>query len=706
MKLHFSRVIVPTLVLCLLFIDTKAQELDWIQTAGNYGAMITRDGDDNVISCGYTINDRIFTRKWDKFGNFLWEQENVSGINNNFQQSSWIITDAVNNIYTLGYRYTISSGQIPNAIVLLKYSPEGMLLFKTTIEGVIGSTLRCEMDPQGNIYIGAAGLITGQAQAGFNLIKVDPNGTVIFVSTQNFGSGQYSFYSMRYRNGYVALTGSTAFDGFNCTTVLFDDDGNSQWGKTTQSLSGRDVELDDAGNVYVVNTGYTSGLDQDIKVTKYSVTGTVLFTYFYDYLSNYETPARINLQPDGNLVIIGRSATGITGIETFKLSADGVLLWEHFLETASIPEITFMATNFSTDEIFATGTTSITAQNPAIVTLKYDASGNLEWNVKNSSTAVKGMGLAIATDGSIFVVGQVVWTVLHYVDTTQTETCAVPSNPLTSNITEVKAKLNWNAVPGAQQYEVWHRETGSADWKIKFLGGEVTSTGINNLICGSEYEWQVRAVCDTVAGIYSEFTTQQSFTTSDCDNCVPPEENSMFTTNITANKVKVNWDAVAGAVQYEIWFKPVSSDKWKKKFLDGSSVSSGLNNLTCNTDYEWKIRTICDTTGADVISEFAGPGNFTTSFCKLAEEALLSEELAIAPNPAGDYVLIEIPDVPDGNYTLCITDGLGKVLYRPPFSTLERSLLQLDVSSFPSGNYYVLVIGNDYRVAGKLTVTH
>ena len=42
---------------------------------------------------------------------------------NNFEQSSWVTTDASDNIITLGYRYTISSGsQFPNAIVVLKYT--------------------------------------------------------------------------------------------------------------------------------------------------------------------------------------------------------------------------------------------------------------------------------------------------------------------------------------------------------------------------------------------------------------------------------------------------------------------------------------------------------------------------------------------------------------------------------------------------------
>lgn len=73
-----------------------------------------------------------------------------------------------------------------------------------------------------------------------------------------------------------------------------------------------------------------------------------------------------------------------------------------------------MATNMNTNEIFLTGTTSI-SDNPAqIYTIKYDSLGNQLWAALYDSTATRGMGLAIANDGSVFVVGLNWWTVLHY----------------------------------------------------------------------------------------------------------------------------------------------------------------------------------------------------------------------------------------------------------------------------------------------------
>src|SRR5580765_7391699 len=73
---------------------------DWIKPAGNYlktGSMIAHDKADNVIVTGYIQSQNIYTRKYDKFGNFLWEQTSSSGIHSNYEKPVWVNTDINNN---------------------------------------------------------------------------------------------------------------------------------------------------------------------------------------------------------------------------------------------------------------------------------------------------------------------------------------------------------------------------------------------------------------------------------------------------------------------------------------------------------------------------------------------------------------------------------------------------------------------------------
>ena len=307
---------------------------------------------------------------------------------------------------------------------------------------------------------------------------------------------------------------STSLQGysFNCTTALFNANGNYLWGVVSNILyAGVDVEVDNNGNVYVVNLDYTSGRNGDIQVTKYSVTGTVLFTYFYDKNGNAESPSRINLQPDGNVVISGVGTSPTTGLETFKLSSTGSLMWEAFYSAPypDIPQLNFMATNPATSDVFLTGTTSISGNPASIFTIKYDSFGNESWVAKYDSTATRGTGLAIASDGSVFVVGLNWWTVLHYMNGNVSNPCSIPANLTTTGITSTAATFSWSAVSGAASYNVRYRVVGTTTWTT----GTTTTTSLNatGLTANTNYEWQVQTVC---SGGNSSFTASTTFTTA------------------------------------------------------------------------------------------------------------------------------------------------------------------------------------------------
>ena len=110
---------------------------DWIKPADNYlksGSMIARDKSDNVIVTGYIQSQNIYTRKYDKFGNFLWEKVSSSGIQSNYEKPVWVNCDKNKNIYVVGYRYSFSSSwEYPHAVVVLKYNASGTLQWKQNI---------------------------------------------------------------------------------------------------------------------------------------------------------------------------------------------------------------------------------------------------------------------------------------------------------------------------------------------------------------------------------------------------------------------------------------------------------------------------------------------------------------------------------------------------------------------------------------------
>lgn len=706
-KIFFSAILLA-LFICFNIPSAKSQTLDWVRTTGSYnkqGNMIARDASDNVVSCGYLIHDRMFTRKWDKFGNFLWEKEDTSGVFNNRERSSWIATDGSNNIITLGYRYYGTSDGQPNAIVILKYSPTGTLLFKKTMPGVYGPESRCEIDPSGNIYIGIAATVTGQADYGFNLIKLNPNGNTIFISIHNFGS-YYGVNNMRYRNGYIALTGITSVQGFsfNCTTALFDASGNYLWGVVSSSIyAGIDVEVDNGGNVYVVNKGYASGLDDDMVVTKYSVTGSTLFTYFYDNNSHTEAPSRINLQPDGNVVVSGVCTSPVTGLETFKLSSAGSLMWEAFYGTppTDIPQLYFMATNSGNSEVFLTGTSTISGNPASVFTIKYDALGSQSWVKLYDSTATRGMGLAIASDGSVFVVGLNWWTVLHYLNTTSSGTCDVPTNISSSNITATKATIAWTGNSGAVKYRVRYRVMGTTAWTTKIVTAPVITKTLTLLQPLTTYEYCVRSDCNTSGTIASAYSSIQTFTTI-CD-CAKPTNSNV--TAITQTAASVNWTGNSCALKYRLQYRKQGVTAWTTATINAPTAFKNLTGLLSNSVYEYHLRSDCNATGS-VNSGWTTTQTFSTPLRLEDETSSVDEfDLIVFPNPnEGEFVLI-VNAVKDGNAELNITNILGQKVWSASVQlTKGENNFNYTLENISSGIYFITLKTDESVVTKRINV--
>ena len=158
----------------------------------------------------------------------------------------------------------------------------------------------------------------------------------------------------------------------------------------------------------------------------------------------------------------------------------------------------------------------------------------------------------------------------------------------------------------------------------------------------------------------------------------------LFTNNITTTKARLNWTVDPDAFQYEVWYKKTTAAAWKKKFVPGVNNKLNLKNLQCNKNYEWQIRTICDTVGVDVVSDFSALQNFTTLVCR-EMETVMEENISFFPNPATEVLNINIVDITVNNIT--ILDLSGKVLII--IENTNTGTKTIDVSALTSGMYII-----------------
>jgi hypothetical protein len=89
--------------------------------------------------------------------------------------------------------------------------------------------------------------------------------------------------------------------------------------------------------------------------------------------------------------------------------------------------------------------------------------------------------------------------------------CEVPIGTVASNIKATSAKVAWDIVSGAQTYNVRYRITGTVSWTK--VASVLNSKKIQGLSPSTEYDWQVKSVCDPLTNFSSDWSATQNFTT-------------------------------------------------------------------------------------------------------------------------------------------------------------------------------------------------
>ncbi|WP_081873877.1 endo-beta-N-acetylglucosaminidase H [Chryseobacterium sp. JM1] len=95
--------------------------------------------------------------------------------------------------------------------------------------------------------------------------------------------------------------------------------------------------------------------------------------------------------------------------------------------------------------------------------------------------------------------------------------------------------------------------------------------------------------------LYGENTllSGQLYSWTQGDACDPPL--GLEVTNTTGTSAKLNWTGNASQT-YNIDYKPASSTTWVNVATNLSGNNTIINNLTLNTDYDWRIQSNCSAT--------------------------------------------------------------------------------------------------------------
>lgn len=583
--------------------------------------------------------------------------------------------------------------------------------FNYGLDGIMVTT-----DQDDNTYT-----VSDIAMGDIYLTKRNTAGTILWTATyDNTTPSQWEQASAVAidKNGDAIVTGYTnvgfGTDWFpvQMVTMKFSGtDGSLIWRETYSTAvayRGRRILTDNAGNIYIggdVNAWMIyHGEVGNMMVKKYDTDGNDLWTITTDAGGNVMggTLRVMDYDADSNIVISS------LGSSLAKVSRAGSVLWH-------VSGIEYGIKDISQDpsgNIFVLSNATFGAP-PALTTditvKKYTSAGTLMWT-NHYDFGYEDFALQIECDGTggAYIIG---YNNIYF-------------NWLTF-------KINGS---GVQQWmQVYDEHTGNDEIPRKM----VKDADDNIYVTGQGGPWpgyfwlslvQMVTIKYTPAGVeeWVALHTTYSNTGSDIilasdnsiyalgqqyavlihyDQVVPATCDvpvGLFTNNITTTKARLNWTMAPGVVQYEIWYKKVTAINWKKKFVPGTSNKLTLKNLSCNTNYVWKIRALCDTVGVDLASDFSADQFFTTAVCREGDLTTTQFEVLISPNPAQDMITID----PNGQEftSLTVYDLSGNKVIESKTAFSEP--LSLNVQLLPNGLYVIRLSSVEGITTKQVIITH
>ena len=277
--------------------------------------------------------------------------------------------------------------------------------------------------------------------------------------------------------------------------------------------------------------------------------------------------------------------------------------------------------------------------------------------------------------------------------------CNFPANLLTTNITTSSATLSWAAVAGAMSYTVQYKVASSNNWLV-------AGTTINNLyllgglVAGTIYNWKVKADC-------SDYTAPMTFATTSTGtggggSCSPPT--SLTNNEIFNTSAVISWAPSNNATSYTLQIKLSSATNYATLGTVPNTTVT-LNGLQPATSYNWRVKANCSfystskflTTLGNIIDN-----NGESNFIEMPTISYVPEQhFSVSPNPANNFIFLKHSEPLTTETSVELTTVSGSICVK---KSVYGDDLGLDVSSFPSGMYFLNVYQGDKRLTTEKVV--
>ena len=156
--------------------------------------------------------------------------------------------------------------------------------------------------------------------------------------------------------------------------------------------------------------------------------------------------------------------------------------------------------------------------------------------------------------------------------------------------------ITWNKVPYAYRYRIYMR-TGSRTATAKLMAevGNVTSYNCNELVTGTTYYFEVRALRGSVLGLASTAVEV---------NVTLPAPTSFRATAVGGLKVKLAWKNVVGADGYYVYRSTAPDGTYSLvRTVTTNASTITLSNQNAGQQYYYYLVAYRNVPGKQVVSE-------------------------------------------------------------------------------------------------------
>jgi PKD repeat protein len=332
-----------------------------------------------AIVSGPSLAVSLAVTSYTSSGSLRW-QNSVSPTSGTFV-GSWVAAALNGDFVAVGVNLT-SSGS-PVMLTLVRFDPDGNLLWREDVIGTLPSVGRLLVDAAGNTYLAFSSVGDGQD---IQLHKYSPSGILLWsqlINTGFFSNNYATSLALSADQTEVVLTGDTV-GGTEWITALYDTStGSRKWLVVApEGSAALDVAID-ASQVYVTGQG-SVGINSYLTVVAYDrATGERLWrTDKNPPNGSNGTGIRMAMAPDGSLVVTGMALVGFLDWYTVGIETNGTVSWEAVrdggLNTDEIPAAVLVLDD---------GTTVVTGRGgPNLpggfwpgVTVGYSSAGTLLW---------------------------------------------------------------------------------------------------------------------------------------------------------------------------------------------------------------------------------------------------------------------------------------------------------------------------------------